>query len=42
MLDKVGMLLSWGRQKVDRLLKFHFARSYFLHIDKSCSTAMCF
>lgn len=42
MLDEVGMLLSWGMRKVDLLLEFHFARSSFLYIDESCSTAMCF
>lgn len=42
MLDEAGVLLSWGRRKVDLLLEFHFARSSFLYIDKSCSTSMYF
>lgn len=42
MLGEAGMLLSWERRKVDLLLEFHFARSSFLYIDKSCSAAVCF
>lgn len=42
MLDEAGMLLSWGRRKVEHLLAFHFASSSFLYNDRSCSAAMCF